>query len=60
MPKKRDLEKELIEAGWTKVKRKNGPHDKFVKPGLRSISVPRHVEIDEITALAIRKQAGLL
>lgn len=34
MPKKRDLEKELIEAGWTKVKRKNGPHDKFVKPGL--------------------------
>jgi predicted RNA binding protein YcfA (HicA-like mRNA interferase family) len=60
MPKKRDLEKELIEAGWTKVKRKSGPHDKFVKPGLRSIAVPRHAEIDEITARVIRKQAGLL
>ena len=60
MPKKRDLEKELIEAGWTKVKRKSGPHDKFTKPGFRSIAVPRHAEIDEITAIAIRKQAGLL
>ena len=60
MPKKRDLEKELIEAGWTKVKRTKGPHDKFIKPGSRSISVPRHAEIDEITAQVIRKQAGLL
>lgn len=59
MTKKRSLESELEEAGWTKVKRKKGPHDKFTKPGMRSVSVPRHREIDDDTAEAIRKQAGL-
>ena len=59
MTKKRDLESELIEAGWTKVKRKKGPHDKFTKPGMRSITVPRHREIDDNTAEGIRRQAGL-
>ena len=59
MTKKRDLEKELIAAGWMKVYKKRGPHDKFCKVGERSVSVPRHKEIDEDTADAIRKQAGL-
>ena len=59
MTKKVDLERELEAAGWTKVKRKKGPHDKFTKPGKRSIPVPRHREIDNDTAVEIRKQAGL-
>lgn len=59
MTKKRDLEAELVEAGWVKVRGKKGPHDKFTKPGKRSIPVPRHREIDNDTAEEIRKQAGL-
>lgn len=59
MTKKRDLERELARAGWSKAAKKRGPHDKFTKEGRRSVSVPRHREIDEDTADEIRKQAGL-
>lgn len=59
MTKKRILEKELFEAGWQKVPHKRGKHDKFVKPEMRPIMVPRGSEIKENTANEIRKQAGL-
>lgn len=59
MTKKRDLEAELVAGGWEKVKRKKGPHDKFTKPGRRSVPVPRHTVIDDDLADEIRKQAGL-
>ena len=59
MTKKRVLERELIGAGWVKVPHKKGDHDKFTKPGMRSIVVPRHRELKERTVAEIRKQAGL-
>jgi len=62
MVKKRILEAELIAAGWTKVSRKNGKHDKWTKSGMRPITVSRGSsgsEIKEQTANAIRKEAGL-
>lgn len=59
MTKKRIVEKELTDAGWMKIPHKRGDHDKFVKPGMRSISVPRSRELKDITADEIRKQAGL-
>ena len=59
MTKKRDLHRELERAGFMLLAHRKGPHDKFFKPGMRPIAVPRHNEIDEHTADAIRKQAGL-
>lgn len=59
MTKKRELERELIQAGWVKKAKKRGSHDKFEKPGMRSISVPRSREIKDRTAEEIRKEAGL-
>ena len=59
MTKKRVVEKELLEAGWMKVPHKRGDHDKYAKPGMRSISIPRHRELKEHTVAEIRKQAGL-
>ena len=59
MTKRRDLVKELTDAGWVMQSHKRADHDKFVKPGKRSIAVPRHRELKDITADEIRKQAGL-
>lgn len=59
MTKRRIIVKELIDAGWVMRSSKRADHDKFVKPGKRPVSVPRHRELDDITADEIRKQAGL-
>ena len=56
MTKKRDLERELIRAGFTKWQ--GTKHDKFRKGDI-TVMVPRHKEISEGTARAIRKEAGL-
>lgn len=58
MTKKRDLERELILAGWVKLKGVGSAHDKFRK-GSKVIVVPRHRELNDITAEAIRKEAGI-
>jgi len=57
MTKKRDLERELLDAGWAKV-RSRGGHDKFQR-GRLMVVVPRHKEIPEGTARRIRQEAGL-
>ena len=54
-----ELEKELEEAGWTKLKQKGTLHHKFFKPGSPSVLVPATSEIDELVADRIRAQAGL-
>lgn len=56
MTKKRDLERELSSAGW--VKAGGSKHDKWTK-GDRTVMVPRHAEIKDRMADAIRKEAGL-
>ena len=56
MTKKRDLERELSTAGW--VKTGGSKHDKWTK-GDRAVMVPRHAEIKDRMADAIRKEAGL-
>jgi len=54
--KLKDLEKQLKQAGW--VQTEGGSHSKWKKEG-KAVSVPRHREINEITAQAILKQTGL-
>ena len=60
--KKRDLVKRLETAGWY-LKRYGDEHDiyKHDKPaGERSaVQVPRHRELNEVTAQQILKDAGL-
>lgn len=56
--RKRVLERDLLQAGWVKIEGAGSKHDKFRKDG-HTIAVPRHREIKEATAKAIRKQAGL-
>lgn len=56
MTKKRDLERELSAAGW--VRTGGSKHDKWAK-GDRTVMVPRHAEIKDQMADAIRKEAGL-
>ncbi|MCI8525293.1 MAG: addiction module toxin, HicA family [Oscillospiraceae bacterium] len=56
--KRRDLVRRLETAGY-KVARDNGNHTIYAKPGCRSVQVPRHREINENTADAILKAAGL-
>lgn len=58
MTKRRILEKELKDAGFKQDTRFRGGHDKFVK-GSKSIVIPRHKEIPDQLANAIRKEAGL-
>lgn len=54
--KRRDLEKELRECGWTLV-RHGGNHDVWTSAdGARSEYVPRHSEINENLAKAILKR----
>jgi len=54
--KRRDLVKRLTAAGYESV-RNDGGHEIFSN-GKQAIPVPRHREINEITAKAILKQAG--
>jgi mRNA interferase HicA len=55
--KRRDLIKKLEDAGYRKER--EGDHTIYEKPGCRSLQVPRHREINENTARAILKTAGL-
>lgn len=54
--KRRELERALRELGWQLV-RHGGRHDVWAK-GEREIPIPRHAEINELTAKAILKDAG--
>ncbi len=56
--KRRDVLKLLEDAGY-RVIRDDGDHTNLQKPGSRVIQVPRHREINEITAKHILKDAGL-
>ena len=60
MTKRREIVKELLDAGFVLRPSKRSNHDNFVKEGIkRPVPVPRHRELDDITASEIRKQAGL-
>lgn len=59
MTKKRDLERELTDAGYVKLAGNGAKHDKF-RRGDVTVTVPRHREIKETTAKGIRKEAGLI
>lgn len=56
--KRRDLIKRLEAAGYRK-RRDEGDHTVYAKDGGRAIAVPRHREVNEITAKSILKTAGL-
>ena len=56
--KRRDLIKQLEGAGYRKV-RDDGDHTVYGKEDDRPISAPRHREVNENTARAILKAAGL-
>ena len=55
--KQRDLIKKLTKAGYKEVRHRS--HKIFEKPGCRPLQVPDHKEINENTARAILKEAGL-
>lgn len=55
--KRRDLVKRLQAAGYRAVR--EGDHTIFEKHNSRSVQVPRHREINELTAQHILKIAGL-
>jgi len=54
----RDLIKKLEAAGY-KLDRDDGNHSIYEKNGARPVQVPRHREINEFTAKAILKAAGV-
>lgn len=56
--KRRDLIKRLEAAGYRKV-RDDGDHTVYKKAGSQAAIVPRHREINELTANNILKLAGL-
>lgn len=56
--KRRDLIKKLETAGY-KLDRDDGNHSIYEKNGARPVQVPRHREINEFTAKAILKAAGV-
>lgn len=63
MPKRRDLLKRIARAAQAQglifqedTSRKRGNHDIFILSG-KTIPVPRHREINEVTAESIYKQA---
>ena len=56
--KRRDLIKKLIAFGYKEV-RNDGGHAIYEKKDNRSVQVPNHREINENTARAILKIAGL-
>ena len=53
----KDLVKKLKAAGY--MLNRKGEHFIYEKPGSRSVQVPNHREINEYTAKAILKAAGL-
>jgi mRNA interferase HicA len=53
--KKRDLEKSLSKMGW-KIKSHGGNHDIWSR-GDMIMPIPRHREINEMTAKAILRKA---
>lgn len=55
--KRRDLIKKLEAAGYKMVR--DGDHTIYAKEGSRSVQVPKHREVNENTARAILKAAGL-
>lgn len=56
--KRRDLIKKLETAGY-KLDREDGDHSIYEKNNSRPVQVPRHREINEYTAKAILKAAGV-
>ena len=56
--KRRILVKKLEAAGYREV-RNDGGHAIYKKDGCRSVQVPNHRELNENTARAILKVAGL-
>jgi mRNA interferase HicA len=56
--KRRDLIRKLTAAGY-KEDRNYGNHAIFEKNGCRPVQVPNHRELNENTAKAILKAAGL-
>ena len=56
--KQKDLINRLVEAEFV-LKRHGGEHDLYVRNGV-TVVVPRHAEINEITAKKILKSAGLI
>ncbi len=56
--KRRDLIKQLEAAGYRK-NRNDGGHAVYEKQGGRPVQVPNHREVNENTAKAILKAAGL-
>ena len=55
--KRRDLIKKLEEAGFVFLEH-GGNHDTYVRNGQKE-QIPRHAEINEITAKKILKKWGL-
>lgn len=55
--KRKDLIKKLENNGWWKAR--EGDNHTIYTNGKRSEPIPRHKEINEITAKAILKRAGL-
>jgi len=55
--KRKDLIKKLKAAGYRLDR--TGNHAIFEKPGSRPVQVPNHREINEYTAKAILKAAGI-
>lgn len=56
--KRKDLIKLLKSSGFYKI-RDNGDHTIFKKDGFRAVQVPRHRELNELTANNILKIIGL-
>lgn len=57
--RRRDIIKRLRSHGYRLV-RNNGSHSIYQKQGSCPVQVPRHNEINEYTAKAILRAAGLL
>jgi mRNA interferase HicA len=56
--KRRDLVKKLTAAGYSEA-RNYGGHAIYEKDGCRPVQVPNHRELNENTARAILRAAGL-
>lgn len=55
--KRRDLIKKLTSAGYQLDR--DGEHSIYEKEGSRPVQIPKHKEINENTARAILRDAGL-
>lgn len=54
--KKRDLEKAMSQLGW-RLLRQGGSHEVWTN-GTNTVSVPRHREVNELTARGILKDCA--